>query len=292
MLKIRGVIPALVTPIDNNETVDKNGLERLLEYLISSGISGVFPLGSMGEFAPLEDKERFYLLEKVVEIVNKRVPVLAGVSDTGTKRVINNILKASEIGADAVVSVPPFFYFLNQKGIFSFYTEIAERSPLPVVIYHNPIMTKIKLEFDTVIELSKHQNIIGIKDSSCDYEFFSKLLSLKSDKFFVLQGDERKLKEALLSGADGLVTGVGNVAIKIFIELYRAAKECKTEEVEDLQNKVNKLLEFCRDSWIQAIKYGLKLQGICDDYTCRPFCPADEETREKVESTLRELEIL
>ncbi|MCX7795757.1 MAG: dihydrodipicolinate synthase family protein [bacterium] len=292
MLKIKGVIPALVTPIDNSESIDEKSLERLLEHLISSGVSGVFPLGSMGEFAPLEDKEKFYLLEKVVEVVNKRIPVLAGVSDTGTKRVIRNILKASEIGVDAVVSVPPFFYFLNQKGVSSFYTEIAERSPLPVVIYHNPIMTKIKLEFDTVAEISKHQNIIGIKDSSCDYEFFSKLLSLKSNKFFVLQGDERRLKEALLAGADGLVTGVGNVAIKIFIELYEATKERRIKEAEELQNKVNQLLRFCKDSWIQAIKYGLKLQGICDDYTCRPFCPADKDTKKTVESTLKELGIL
>ncbi|MGC8972148.1 MAG: dihydrodipicolinate synthase family protein [bacterium] len=292
MLKIRGVIPALVTPIDREESIDKEGVIKLVEYLINSGVSGVFPLGSMGEFAPLEDKERFYLLEKVVETVNRRVPVLAGVSDTGTKRIIHNILKANEIGANAVVSLPPFFYFLNQKTILDFYTEIAERSPLPLIIYHNPIMTKIRLEFNTILELSKHPNIIGIKDSSCDYNLFSKILSLKSDKFFVLQGDERRLKEALLAGADGLVTGVGNVAIKIFIEIYKVAKENNTREVEELQNKINKLLEFCKDSWIQAIKYGLKLQGICEDYVCKPFCPADEETEKTVELILRELRII
>lgn len=292
MLKITGVVPALVTPINNNESIDELGLTKLIEYLINSGISGIFPLGSMGEFAPLEDKERFHLLEKVVAVVNKRVPVLAGVSDTGTKRVINNTLKAKEIGADAVVLLPPFFYLLNQKALSDFYIGIAERSPLPVVIYNNPIMTKIGLELNTILELSKHPNIIGIKDSSCNYDFFLQLLSLRSSKFLVLQGDERRLKEALLAGADGLVTGVGNVAIKIFTDLYQAAKEGKNREVDELQNKVNRLLKFCKDSWIQAIKYGLKLQGICEEYVCKPFCPIDEETRKTVESILRELKIL
>ncbi len=292
MLKITGVIPALVTPINNDESIDELGVTKLIEYLINSGVSGIFPLGSMGEFAPLEDKERFHLLEKVVTVVNKRVPVLAGVSDTGTKRVISNILKAKEIGVDAVVSLPPFFYFLNQKAVFDFYTEIAERSLLPIIIYHNPTMTKIRVEFDTILELSKHPNIIGIKDSSCNYDFFSQLLGLRNSKFFVLQGDERRLKEALLAGADGLVTGVGNVAIKIFIDLYQTAKEGKNREVEELQNKVNRLLEFCKDSWIQAIKYGLKLQGICKEYTCKPFCPIDEETMKKVENILKEFGII
>lgn len=290
--KLTGVIPALATPIDINENIDEKGLFNLITYLVESGISGIFPLGSMGEFAPLREKERIRLLEKVVEIVNKRIPVLAGVSDTGTKRVIDNILKAKEIGVDAIVSLPPFFYFLNQRAVFDFYIEIAEKSPLPVIIYHNPIMTKVKLDFDTVLRLSEHPNIIGIKDSSCDYNFFQKLLQLKNDKFSVLQGDERKLKEALLSGADGLVTGVGNVAIEIFIALYRAARENKIEVVEDLQNKIFKLLNFCRDSWIQAIKYGLKVRGICEEYTCRPFCPIDDETRRLVEFTLKDIGVL
>jgi 4-hydroxy-tetrahydrodipicolinate synthase len=290
--KITGVIPALVTPINSNEIIDEEGLIRLIKYLIDSGVTGIFPLGSMGEFAPLEEKERFDLLEKVVDIVNKRVPVLAGVSDTGTKRVIKNALKAKEIGADAVVALLPFFYFLNQRAILDFYMDVAEASLLPVVIYHNPTMTKIRIEFDTIAKLSEHNNIIGIKDSSCDYELFIKLLDLKSDKFFVLQGDERRLKEALLAGADGLVTGVGNVAIEIFVRLYKSAKENKVKEVEELQNKVNKLLSFCRDSWIQAIKYGLKLRGICEEYTCRPFCPVDEDTRSSVKTILEELRIL
>lgn len=292
MLKITGVIPALVTPINNNESIDELGVTKLIEHLINLGVSGIFTLGSMGEFAPLEDRERFHLSEKVVEVVNKRVPVLAGVSDTGTKRVINNTLKAKEIGADAVVLLPPFFYLLNQKALSDFYIEIAERSPLPVIIYNNPIMTKVGLEFNTILELSKHPNIIGIKDSSCNYDFFLQLLNLRSSKFFVLQGDERRLKEALLAGADGLVTGVGNVAIKIFIDLYQAAKEGKDRELEELQNKVNRLLEFCKDSWIQAIKYGLKLQGICEEYACKPFCPIDGETRRKVETTLKEFGII
>ena len=292
MINLEGVIPALVTPINSDESIDENGLIRLVTYLLDSGVSGIFPLGSMGEFAPLEDKARFHLLEKVIEVVNKKVTVLAGVSDTGTKRVIKNILKAKESGADAVVSLPPFFYLLNQKAILDFYTAVAEESPLPVIIYHNPTMTKIKIEFDTISQLSMHPNIVGIKDSSCDYNLFQQLLQLRTNKFSVFQGDERKLKEALLAGADGLVTGVGNVAIKIFVELYRSAKGNKVKEVEELQNKVNKLLEFCKDSLIQAIKYGLKLQGICEEYTCRPFCPIDEETRRSVEMILKELRII
>lgn len=292
MIRLEGVIPALVTPVDSNESLDEKGLSKLINYLIDSGVSSIFALGSMGEFATLEEKEKIHLLEKTVELVNRKVPVLAGVSDTGTKKVIKNIQKAKEIGVDAVVSLPPFFYLLNQKAVINFYLDIAEASLLPVIIYNNPGMTKIKIELNSISVLSEHPNIIGIKDSSCNYSFFLNLIQLKSNKFSIFQGDEKRLKDALLAGADGLVTGVGNIAIKIFINLYKAIKENKIEEAERLQNKVNKLLEFCKESWIQAIKYGLKLQGICEEYTCRPFCPVDEDIREKVETTLKELKVL
>lgn len=292
MIRLEGVIPALVTPVNSDESLDEKGLNKLVNHLIGSGVSSIFALGSMGEFATLEEKEKIHLLEKTIEITDKRVPVLAGVSDTGTKKVIKNALKAKEVGADAVVSLPPFFYLLNQKAIINFYLDIAEASPLPLIIYNNPGMTKIKIELDSISTLSKHPNIIGVKDSSCDYPFFVKLIQLKSDKFTIFQGDERRLKDALLDGADGLVTGVGNTAIEIFVALYRAVKENRIEEAEELQNRVNKLLEFCKDSWIQAIKYGLKLRGICEEYTCRPFCPVDEDIRKRVETTLKELKIL
>ncbi|MBC7319858.1 dihydrodipicolinate synthase family protein [bacterium] len=292
MKRLEGVIPALVTPINPDESVDERSLYHLVNYLLDAGVSGIFALGSMGEFATLEEKEKIHLLEKTVEIVDGKVPVLAGVSDTGTRKVIKNITEAKSAGVDTVVALPPFFYFLNQRAVIDFYLDISEASPLPVIIYHNPIMTKIKLEFDTIAELADHPNIIGIKDSSCDYKLFSKLLSLRNDKFSVFQGDERRLKEALLEGADGLVTGVGNLAIWIFVDLYKSAKEGNVKGVEELQNKVNKLLEFCKDSWIQAIKYGLKLQGICEEYVCRPFCPVDRDIKEKVMDTLKELNIL
>lgn len=292
MIRLEGVIPALVTPVNNDESIDEKGLNRLVNHLITSGVSGIFALGSMGEFATLEEKEKIHLLEKTVEVVNRRVPVLAGVSDTGTKKVIKNALKAKEVGVDAVVSLPPFFYLLNQRAIINFYLDIAEASPLPLIIYNNPGMTKIKIELNSISVLSEHPNIIGIKDSSCDYSFFLNLIQLKSNKFSIFQGDEKRLKDALLAGADGLVTGVGNTAIKIFINLYRAIKENRVEDAEELQNKVNKLLEFCKDSWIQAIKYGLRLQGICEEYACRPFCPVDEDIRKRVETTLKELKIL
>lgn len=292
MKRLEGVIPALVTPVKPDESVDESGLYRLVNYLLNAGVSGIFALGSMGEFATLEDREKIHLLEKVVEIVDSKVPVLAGVSDTGTKKVIKNIMEIKQLGVDAVVALPPFFYLLNQGAVRNFYIDIAEASPLPVVIYHNPGMTRFKFEFDTLVELSNHPNIIGLKDSSCDYEFFLKTLTLRDDNFSVLQGDERRLKEALLAGADGLVTGVGNVAIKIFVDLYKSAKEGDIKEVEEQQSRVNRLLEFCRDSWIQAIKYGLKLQGICKEYVCRPFCPVDEDTKKRVEDTLKEMKIL
>ena len=287
----KGVIPALATPLHKDETIDEEGLSRLIEYHISAGVGGIFVLGSMGEFAGLEDKEKWSLVKLTVEKVKGRVPVLAGASDTGTKRVIKNVLMIKELGADASVVLPPYFYFLpDQKEIFKFYADIAEKTEFPIVIYHNPVMTKVRVEFETIFRLSKIENIIGIKDSSGDYPLVERLIKeVKRDNFFVFQGDERRLAIACAGGADGLVTGVGSLAPRVFVELYRAALKGDIKEANIGQEKVLKLLSFCGDSWIRAIKYGLKLLGLCEDYVCQPSTSFDDITKEKVRFTLEGL---
>lgn len=289
----RGVIPALTTPLHKDETIDEEGLSKLVEYHISAGVGGIFVLGSMGEFTALEDKEKWRLVKLTVEKVGERVPVLAGASDTGTKRVIKNVLMVKELGADAAVVLPPYFYFLpDQKEIFKFYADVAEKTKFPIVIYHNPVMTKVRIEFETIFKLSKIENIIGIKDSSGDYPLVEKLIKeIKGDSFFVFQGDERHLASAIVAGADGLVTGVGSLAPRIFVELYQAASRGDIKEANLGQEKVLKLLSFCGDSWIRAIKYGLKLLGLCEDYVCQPSTSLDDITKEKVKSVLKELRL-
>jgi len=287
----KGVIPALATPLHKDETIDEGGLSRLIEYHISAGVGGIFVLGSMGEFAVLEDEEKKCLVKLTIEKVRGRVPVLAGASDTGTKRVIKNVLMVKKLEADACVILPPYFYFLpDQKEIFKFYANVAEKTGFPIVIYHNPAMTKVHIEFKTIFKLSKIENIIGIKDSSGDFPLVEKLIrEVKRDNFFVFQGDERHLASAIAAGADGLVTGVGSLASHIFVELYRAASGGDLKEANLAQEKVLKLLSFCGNSWLRAIKYGLRLLGLCEGYVCQPSPGLDDITKRKVESVLEEL---
>ncbi|MEM2888300.1 MAG: dihydrodipicolinate synthase family protein [Candidatus Bathyarchaeia archaeon] len=292
--KFQGFIPALPTPVRPDESIDKDGVRRLIDYVFQKGADGVFILGYMGEFAKIVDAEKERLIRISRDFVKSNKHFLVGVSDTGTKRVISNARKAQDLGADAVVALPPYFYNLKDQDIIhSFFVEVAESIDLPLFIYANSSSTRVKIALETVERLSRHKNIVGIKYTEPEVEDFTKLLSkVKNREFCVFYGNEKMFDLASLAGADGLIGGVTCLIPDVVKEIHEAGLSGDKIRAAEGQKKINRLMDFISDSWIHSTKYALKILGICDDYVCKPYVPMTLETKTLVEIVLKELGLI
>jgi 4-hydroxy-tetrahydrodipicolinate synthase len=221
-----GVIPPVITPLTEDFEVDVPSLERVIERLITAGVDGLFVLGSTGEVAFLDARQRATVLEVAVHLSGGRLPVLAGIVDTSTDRCIGHGRMAERAGADAAVLTAPFYTRTSQPEIAEHFRQVHAALALPLVAYDLPVSVHSKLERETVMELADDQVIAGLKDSSGDEpNFRGVLLGTRAlQGFSVLTGSELTADAALLMGAHGLVPGLANVDPWGYVRLQRAAE--------------------------------------------------------------------
>ena len=289
--KLKGLVVPLGTPLTRDERIDEKGMRKLTRYVLDGGVHGVFVLGAMGGFSFLEDKEKIRAIEIVVDEVNRKVPVIAGASDTSTKKVIKNVRIAEKMKADAVAILPPYYGSLKQEQIINFYTKIAKEVNIPLFIYNNPFSTHNPVEPKTVFELSKLENIVGIKDSSQKFFNYQQLIRHFKNKkdFSILLGTEFLITIGLILGADGVIGGLHNICPKIAVDLYNAVMKKEYERAYELQERLIKLWDIFRygDIW-GGFEVALKFLGICDKITAEPFKSIEDKKEvEKVESILK-----
>src|SRR5690606_15059158 len=174
-----GIIPPMVTPLlSDNLSLDLKGVNNLLEHLIAGGVHGVFVLGTTGESTSLSYKTRIQLINESCKIVNGRIPVFVGITDTSIEESLHLASIAKKAGASYVVAAPPYYYGLGQEELFKYYWKLADSLPLPLFLYNMPSHTKINIEPKTVARLSEHPNIVGLKDSSANTVYFQNLCFL------------------------------------------------------------------------------------------------------------------
>jgi 4-hydroxy-tetrahydrodipicolinate synthase len=301
MLKkpLQGIVPPVITPMIDNDTLDVTGLENLLERMLKGGVSGVFILGSSGEAQNLGYRIRKELIKHTCRIVNGRVQVLVGITDTSFSESISLAVVATEHGADALVSAPPYYYTPGQDELIQYYNHLANRLPLPLFLYNMPDNVKVMIEPTTVQALAKNPNIVGLKDSSANGSYFQKVLHLFRDRpeFSLLVGPEEMLAESVLMGAHGGVTGGANLFPELYVDLYHAAIENNTGKIRALQARVMDISLSLYDigrfasSYIKGLKTSLNLLGVCSDYMAEPFHKFEEREREIVRRKLIELGI-
>ncbi|NLU68953.1 dihydrodipicolinate synthase family protein [Streptomyces sp. HNM0574] len=228
---LHGVVPPVCTPLDAEGEVDTASLARLVEHLLDGGVHGLFALGSTSEVAYLTDRQRRTALETVVATAAGRVPVLAGVIDTTTARVVEQGRAAAESGADALVATAPFYTRTHPVEIARHFRRVRERTGLPLFAYDIPVAVHSKLTPALVRELAADGTLAGLKDSSGDEGGLRRLLVALGGRarrdgtgFSVLTGSELTVDAALLAGADGVVPGIGNVDPAGYVRLYEAAR--------------------------------------------------------------------
>ena len=297
-MSFQGIIPPLITPLKDPDTLDMEGLERLLEHMLAGGVHGVFALGTTGEGPCLSYKLRIQLILEVCRIVKKRIPVLVAVTDTAMEESVRLSEIAAEAGADSVVLSTPYYFPAGQTELTQYIRHILPKLPLPVMLYNMPSLTKVWFERRTLEGFLNEDKIVGIKDSSGDMDYFGSLLELKSHRpdWSLFVGPEEKMIEAVRMGGSGGVNGGANVYPRLFVQAYEAAVFGDTVRAGELQKKIEAFGQIYEigqyaSRFIKATKCAASILGLCDDCMAEPFNRFYPEHRKKVESILQSLNL-
>ncbi|MFP5207891.1 MAG: dihydrodipicolinate synthase family protein [Acidobacteriota bacterium] len=287
---LHGIITAMVTPLKDQQTLDRAGLERLIEHLIAGGVHGLFPLGTTGEAAALPHELRYEMVEIVCRQAAGRVPVVVCVTDNSLVEATRLAHKAKECGAVAVSSAPPFYYAITQDEILRYFEKLAHDAGMPVLLYNAPGKAHHTIEPATVQRAAEIENIIGIKDSRLNMVYFHEVrarLAARKD-FTLLIGPEELLAECVLFGGHGGMAGGSNVYPRLFVELYNAAAAGDIARVNSIHQQA---MAFCRAIYhgnnpLCGLKYGLSCLGICSAVLTEPLTDYAASERAAVEQYL------
>jgi 4-hydroxy-tetrahydrodipicolinate synthase len=279
---LKGVLPALVTPLTEEGGVDEPAVERLVEHVLAGGVSGLVPLGSTGETASLDEPARRRMLGAVLKAARGRVPVISGVAQSHLAAARAEVAAAASLGADAALVAPPFYYPIDQATVLAFYRSVAADSAIPILLYNIPQFTKVVAEPATVARLGREGTIKGIKDSSRDFEYFELVCGATRDLpgFRIFTGSDTMLLASLAMGGAGTICGAANVApawaVRIYDDVQRgdwSAARAHQDELVDL------VMRLRGGVFPAAIKAALELQGICSPWPARPIAPLDARAK-------------
>lgn len=291
---LRGVVPPMVTPLLDNDTLDIEGLERLVEHILAGNVHGLFLLGTTGEAPDLGYELRHELVKRVCKQVKGRVPVMVGVTDTVFSESLCLAQTAEKAGAAALVAAPPYYFAPGQPELVEYYNHLANHLPLPLFLYNMPSHTKVMIDPYTAKTLSENPNIIGLKDSSANIVYFNSVRHILRERedFSVLMGPEEALGEVVLMGAHGGVCGGANLFPQLFVDTYNAAVAGDVAHVRVLQERIMKVSGALYgvgrhvSSFLKGVKCSLDLMGICSDFMAEPFSRFREEERSIIRDRL------
>ena len=293
-----GVVPPVVTPDTPDHQLDVVSFERSINRLIEAGVDGLFFLGSSGEVVFATDERRDQIVREAVRIVNHRVPVLVGIIDTETERVLEHGRRALALGADALVATAPFYALGGPADVEEHFRILHQELDAPLFAYDIPVCVHIKLPWKMLARLGAEGVLAGVKDSSGDDVSFRYLVQENEKNghpLTLLTGHEIVVDGALLSGADGSVPGLANVEPKGYVRMWKAAQDGNWAEVKREQDRLNEISHiFDVTTGVQgygagvgAFKCALNLMGIFDsDQMPRPVKPLDDQNREAIKQVL------
>jgi len=254
--KFRGTGVAMVTPFHKQGTIDFTALERLIEHLISGGVNYIVVQGTTAETATLSREEKNALAEFVVDIVNKRVPLVIGIGGNNTQEVINKIRLNSLEGYDAILSVTPYYNKPQQRGLYLHYKSIATVSTLPIIMYNVPGRTSVNMKPEITLQLAQEfDNIIGIKEASGSIEQIMEIIHKKPKDFLVISGDDLLTLPLLGMGADGVISVIANAFPKLFSDMVSLGLKGEMKKAREIHYK---LTDFTRSVFADGNPSGIK----------------------------------
>jgi len=291
MEKFKGLGVALVTPFQDNGSVDFVGLQNLIEHQINNGVDYLVVQGTTGEVATLTNEEKIAILDFIIEINNKRLPIVLGVGGNNTAALVSRLENLNIKGIDGILSVSPYYNKPSQEGIYQHYKMLSEASKLPIILYNVPGRTMSNMLASTTLRLANDfDNIVAIKEASGSIEQVMEIIQGKPNDFLVISGDDALTLPILASGGDGLISVVGNAFPKRTSDLVHAGLTNDFETTRLRQYELFKIINaLFVDGNPGGVKFALNLLNICKNNLRLPLVPINKETEIKLYDLIAEL---
>jgi 4-hydroxy-tetrahydrodipicolinate synthase len=284
--RLRGSLPALITPFRGGD-LDERAFRRLIAWHIAEGSNGLVPAGTTGESATLSHDEHNRVIEICVEAAAGRVPVIAGAGSNSTVEAIALTRHAKSVGADAVLSVAPYYNKPTQEGLYRHFASIAETVDMPIVIYNIPGRSVVELSVETMERLSKIANIVGVKDATANLTRPSRERAVCGHDFRLLSGEDATALGYMAHGGHGCISVTANVAPRTCAEFQAACLAGDFARALELHDRLMPLHEamFCEAS-PAPVKHAVSLLGFCEDEVRLPIVPASETARARIRAAM------
>ncbi len=287
--KLKGTGVALITPFHKDGSIDFKSFKKLVERCIDQKVDYLVPLGTTGETATLTNDERRAVLDFVIEVTDKRVPVVLGLGGNNTREIVNVMEECDFNGVDAILSVSPYYNRPSQRGIFQHYKTVANASPVPVILYNVPSRTGSNMDAETTLELAHEiKNIIGIKEASGSLEKAMKIMKGKPKDFLVISGDDVLTLPIIACGGDGVISVIANAYPKDFSDMVRSALEGNFDKAKKLHYK---LLDITHAIYVDGNPSGIKgllsVMNICPEHVRLPLVSVSKSALNKFETMMK-----
>ena len=288
MNKIKGTGVALVTPFNEDKSVDYKGLENLLNHVIDGGIDYLVLMGTTGESVTLSKGEKVAVVDFCKKINNSRIPVVLGIGGNNTMQVVEDIKSANLDGIDAILSVSPAYNKPSQEGIYQHYKMISGNCPLPIIVYNVPGRTASNISAETTVRMANDfENIVAVKEASGDMDQIMKIIKNKPSDFVVLSGDDGLTLPMIHMGAEGVISVIGQSHPKEFSDMVSFGLSGNQEIANQLHNK---LYDFYVPLYAEGnpvgIKACLELLGICKSQVRLPLVEASDAIKNELKSLM------
>jgi len=292
MNNLHGAGVALVTPFNNDGSIDFEGLSRLIEYQIDGGMDYLVSMGTTGEVATLTKEEKKQILDFTADKVAGRIPLVAGFGGNNTAELVAQIKEFNNPAYQAILSVSPYYNKPTQEGIYQHYKAIAQVTELPIILYNVPGRTGSMISVDTIIRLANDfSNIIGVKEASANFEHFTRIMAQKPEGFLLISGDDALTLPMMSLGAVGVITVVGNAFPKQTQQLVKFCNEWHYEEARKLHYDLLQIDDLCFIEGNPAgVKEMLKELNICGNYVRLPLVEVSDETKKKITLAVKEID--
>jgi len=281
MKNFKGSGVAMVTPLHGDMTIDYAGLERVIEHVIAGGVDYLVVQGTTGETATLTSSEKKEVLAFCIKINNGRLPIVYGIGGNNTQAVLEEIKNTDFSGIDAILSVSPYYNKPSQRGIIAHYQQIADLSPVPVILYNVPGRTMSNITADTTLELSHHANIIGMKESSGNLEQCMWIAAHKSDDFILISGDDLLGTSIRSIGGEGVISVMANAYPSLLKMIVHGTEEESRKATFKLL-EINPLMY--EESNPVGIKNLMKHLGLCGDEVRPPLLRASDSLSQRIKA--------
>ncbi|MCS4534331.1 4-hydroxy-tetrahydrodipicolinate synthase [Neisseria montereyensis] len=290
---LKGSLVALVTPMNQDGSVNFDQLKTLIDWHIESGTDAIVAVGTTGESATLPVEEHLAVIEATVRHADKRIPIIAGTGANNTAEAIELSKAAERLGADCTLSVVPYYNKPSQEGMYQHFKAIAEATAIPMILYNVPGRTVVNMTNETILRLAEIPNIIGVKEASGDIARETDLINQAPEGFAVYSGDDPTALAFMLCGGDGVISVAANVAPKEFADMCHEAAAGNNAQARLLNKQLIPVYDvmFCEPS-PAAPKWALSQLGKCNPYVRLPIVELSSDGQAKVYNALKKAKLI